>query len=523
MAIATETGHTNSSVASAAYTITATAATPTFSPAAGTYSAAQSVTISTATSGATICYTTNGTTPAAGTPGTCSTGSSYSGPVSVASSETLRAIATKTGYTNSSVASAAYTINQTGLAQTYDGLTMPTTHPRLFGFNNSTTLANARTWWSANYPTFTPGTCDDNHPFNCEMIAFGHLMTANQGTPISCSAAITWAYNWATIAGGPSSSGNSQNTQNALNESLIAVYDWCYDQMTTTQRSSFVSGYSSTWGGPYNSGSPGGTSNFVCGNGISGNLCWGELRGAFMWGVASYWDNTDSNANAQANLDEFFNNWTTFKNYEALYGVGGGAGGINEEGVAYGATLYGAGGPLFPIVTSRALGRDLLTETNWWNEAAFALIYETTPSATYTSRGGGVTQYEVFPFNDVESSCPGTCLLAQSEIYNVATIADVLSNYYSTTNLGKYLRTWLNTLTASQIAMTPYVAAEDAGSSALSYSTLPLDYYAPGSGFFYGRKAWDTSSTIAHLELNTSSEVGHYHPWAGSWANVAWR
>ena len=42
---------------------TTQAATPTFSPAAGTYSGAQSVTISDATSGATIYYTTNGTTP----------------------------------------------------------------------------------------------------------------------------------------------------------------------------------------------------------------------------------------------------------------------------------------------------------------------------------------------------------------------------------------------------------------------------------------------------------------------------
>ena len=38
-------------------------ATPTFSPAAGTYSSAQTVTISTTTGGATIRYTTDGTTP----------------------------------------------------------------------------------------------------------------------------------------------------------------------------------------------------------------------------------------------------------------------------------------------------------------------------------------------------------------------------------------------------------------------------------------------------------------------------
>ena len=63
-AIAVVTGAT-SAVASASYTINLlpVVATPTFSPAGGTYSSAQSVTISDATSGATIYYTTNGTTP----------------------------------------------------------------------------------------------------------------------------------------------------------------------------------------------------------------------------------------------------------------------------------------------------------------------------------------------------------------------------------------------------------------------------------------------------------------------------
>jgi hypothetical protein len=103
-AIAVATGYTQSAVGSAAYTITQVAATPTFSPAAGTYTTSQTVTISDNTSGATIYYTTNGTTPT-----TSST--MYTAPITVSSTETVQAIAVATGFTQSAVGSAAYTIN----------------------------------------------------------------------------------------------------------------------------------------------------------------------------------------------------------------------------------------------------------------------------------------------------------------------------------------------------------------------------------------------------------------------------
>jgi ribosomal protein L40E len=80
-------------------------ATPTFSPAGGTYSSTQSVTISCSTAGATIRYTTDGSNP------TSTTGTVYSGPISVSSSMTLKAIAYGSGYTDSDVATATYTIN----------------------------------------------------------------------------------------------------------------------------------------------------------------------------------------------------------------------------------------------------------------------------------------------------------------------------------------------------------------------------------------------------------------------------
>ncbi len=90
---------------------TSTVADPTFSPVAGTYTGTQSVTISTVTSGATICYRTDGTNPAATTPGTCDAGSTtYSGAISVPTSITFKALATKAANTNSSVVTAAYVI-----------------------------------------------------------------------------------------------------------------------------------------------------------------------------------------------------------------------------------------------------------------------------------------------------------------------------------------------------------------------------------------------------------------------------
>ena len=82
------------------------ATAPTFSPAAGAYTTAQTVTISDAIAGATIYYTTNGTTPTTAS-------NVYSGAITIPATpatETIQAIAVATGYANSPVASAVYTM-----------------------------------------------------------------------------------------------------------------------------------------------------------------------------------------------------------------------------------------------------------------------------------------------------------------------------------------------------------------------------------------------------------------------------
>jgi hypothetical protein len=105
-AVAIATGYTNSSVATAAYTIAPLAATPAFSVAAGTYATAQTVSLSDTTAAAKIYYTTNGATPT-----TAST--LYSSAITVSGTESIKAIAVAVGYTNSVVATASYTINAT--------------------------------------------------------------------------------------------------------------------------------------------------------------------------------------------------------------------------------------------------------------------------------------------------------------------------------------------------------------------------------------------------------------------------
>ena len=79
------------------------AAAPTFTPAGGTYTEPQQVTISSTAEGASIYYTTDGTAPT-------TSSALYTGAITVSSSQTIKAIAVKSGMTDSAVASATYTI-----------------------------------------------------------------------------------------------------------------------------------------------------------------------------------------------------------------------------------------------------------------------------------------------------------------------------------------------------------------------------------------------------------------------------
>ncbi len=101
-AVASAPGASLSGLASAVYTITPLPAAPTFSPAAGTYTSVQTVSLSASATGASIFYTADGSTPSASS-------TRYTAPISVSTSQIVKAVTSLNGQL-SAIAAASYVI-----------------------------------------------------------------------------------------------------------------------------------------------------------------------------------------------------------------------------------------------------------------------------------------------------------------------------------------------------------------------------------------------------------------------------
>ena len=100
-----ETGYNSSAIASAGFTITTmpTVATPTILPSGGTFSNSVQVRLACGTAGATIRYTTDGSDPTGGAP-------VYSIAFTLTGSATVKAKGLETGYNDSAIATANFTV-----------------------------------------------------------------------------------------------------------------------------------------------------------------------------------------------------------------------------------------------------------------------------------------------------------------------------------------------------------------------------------------------------------------------------
>jgi hypothetical protein len=123
--------------------------------AAGTYTSAQTVTISDTTPNATIYYAINGT------PTTSSSVYNSSSPITVSSTETLEAIATASGYSTSALKTADYTINLPNPAPVVDSISPAFINAGSAAFtltvNGSGFIASSTVYWGTSALATTYG------------------------------------------------------------------------------------------------------------------------------------------------------------------------------------------------------------------------------------------------------------------------------------------------------------------------------------------------------------------------------
>ena len=249
------------------------------------------------------------------------------------------------------------------------------------------------------------------------------------------------------------------------------VFDWCYNLMTPTQISTFISEYnnytqialSKNWGGP------GMESN---------NYYWGYTMNALDWALASYYINPEAPTFLYDTLV------TRWQDGVLPYFAGAGAGGVPPEGSEYGPEMYFD--PVIPFTTLGLMGYDILGQTNWYQEAAMNIIYDTSLSPI----GGS---YIGFPYGDDEFSNGQPAFSGASyqiDTYYTGEYTDfmtMIAIYDANEPIGEYAREWLDTIQGQD---EPWVAAVDPGGTALPFSSLPLDYYAPGQGYLYTKNTW---------------------------------
>jgi predicted CXXCH cytochrome family protein len=169
---------------SASYTFQTPA--PTFSPSAGTYTSQQSVVLSDINSGVTFYYTTDGSTPT-----TAST--HYTGPITVAASATIKAIAVSS-FGSSTVVSAGYVLNFPPAAQpVFSPSPLPTfSQPQLVTMTDAT--LGATIYYTTNGTTPTTSSTQYTQPFTLSTTTTIEAMAVSNGYSPSKLSIATYSF-----------------------------------------------------------------------------------------------------------------------------------------------------------------------------------------------------------------------------------------------------------------------------------------------------------------------------------------
>ena len=365
------------------------------------------------------------------------------------------------------------------------GVTIPAAHPRLWW--TSERIARAQSWHQSH--PYTPPSGDPlGQAYRCVIT----------GEPGYCQAAVTYAMN--QLCGNAACNSPDPDVGVAADdarwegENVILVLDWCYQYFTPAQRATLITRWNTyfhnirqhTWGGPTQHQS---------------NYNWGYMRNEILWGIATWGENAQADVNLQHGLIE------RWQNNSVGHFLGSGRGGVMQEGSAYGSALgYYA---VVPFGAAALLGRDVYRETNFFREAVLYLVHATLPAPTYNRNNGGSFS-EMFPFADDERFYDG----GMPARINYGTFMQAMADYWRDVPIGGWARQWL---TDVDPVRAPHVEAVDRGGSAVSYASLPLDYFASGPRFLFARNQWAAASTVLALQLGVTDDEGHQHNDVGTW------
>jgi hypothetical protein len=400
-------------------------------------------------------------------------------------------------------------------------LNIPATHPRLFW--NTARISTANTWVTN---TKFAGVTVDYRPLDYYDLAFTCFIM-NNGT--ACSTAIADAVAFTPTSSNGTGVGDDNMRRNG--EWIMLVRDWLAPgcgkvQCLTSDQANTIDSNWSTW--QSNQDNPGQTWGNV---GMPANNYFaGQFRNDFDFGIASYIDNPNANANLNYGV---VNRWNDLSNFVTLTGTGKNAAlgyGLNsqEGGGEYGR--YSLNYYALPLASSVILGRDMWTETTAFKSGVLQTIYNTMLTQT-TNR----SMWDGFTWADDEnwqdgSGCGyqshngpdghGGCGMS-SQYYG--DFMQAAATEYNSINIGKYARQWISTVNP---AIGPIFKSVDPGGSGLAYSNLPLEYYSSGAQYMYAHDDWTSNGTVLlwQMGLNQGGNpdpasalgTGHYHQDAGT-------
>jgi immunoglobulin I-set domain protein len=467
-----------------------------------------------------VTWTVQGAGCSASACGTINGAGLYTAPPAVPTPATVTVTATSSADASKS-GSASMAILSATSTSTIAGINIPTGHPRLFW--NAARVTTAQAWVKS---TSYAGLTTSPRPLDDYDVAFTCFIMNVSG---ACTQAITDAVSFSPSSA--NGAGTGDDNMRALGEQKILIRDWLYPgcgkpsclasgQVTTFDANWSVwqsnqDAPSQTWG---NVGMP--ASNYFC----------GQFRNDLDFGIASYIDNTNAAANLKYGA---VNRWNDLLSFVSPTGTGKngtfGNGLYSQEGGGeYGR--YCLNYYAVALTSSALLGRDLWNETTAFKSGVLQTIYNTMLVPT-TSRN----IWDGFTWADDENWVNGTgcgylshngpdghggCGMS-SQYYG--DFMQAAATEYNATNIGKYARQWISTVNP---AIGPLFKSVDSGGTALAFSNLPLDYYAPGAQYMYLHDTWASTGTtmLWQMGLNQGANpsptlaigTGHWHIDAGT-------